>query len=94
MNKKFILLLALLSIIFSCRESEEIMENEKTNVNRVTEFIKKTGNENKVLSGKLAATETSKIAAGGHCAATSATCGRTAGGTILYGSWYESASPK
>lgn len=45
-----------------------------------------------VSSGKLSATETSKIAKGGHCAPTSANCGRTASGTILYGSWYESVS--
>ena len=29
------------------------------------------------------------ISAGGHCANSNATCGRTSQGTTLYGSWYE-----
>ena len=46
-----------------------------------------------VSSGKLSAGQNEAgLVAKGHCAPTSANCGRTASGTILYGSWYESVS--
>ncbi|MDR2205383.1 MAG: hypothetical protein LBE36_04430 [Flavobacteriaceae bacterium] len=42
-------------------------------------------------SSNLKANDTGKVA-GGYCRNTTATCGRTAGGTTVYGTWTENAT--
>lgn len=56
MNKKFVLSLAIFSVLLSCRESEEIMDSDKTNTNKETVSRKHLGDESNTLgdSSKVA----------------------------------------
>ncbi len=47
MNKKFVLSIAILGLLVSCREAEEVMDN--INANHVSELRKQSEDENNVL---------------------------------------------
>ncbi|MEN2433886.1 hypothetical protein AAH994_00515 [Weeksellaceae bacterium A-14] len=49
MNKKFILSLAILCVLVSCRESEQIMDYEKTNVNEIIKSKTQSKDDNNLL---------------------------------------------
>jgi len=51
MNKKFVLSLAILGLLVSCRETEEIMDNDNINA-KVTELRKQSGDGNNIFDTK------------------------------------------
>ena len=61
MNKKFVLSLAILGLLVSCREVEEVMDNDSINAKKVSELRKQSEDDNNVLGSNSQVAKDSTI---------------------------------